>query len=170
MASVIKTKFNKVLFFIWDFAPSDDEMAAAQEIGPGVVFRNANFLPSNPSPGAIEACEAVYALDTSRIPKDYADKFPVWNAEQPGLFDADADKAKGKGKGKAAAAPQGGTEAPAVIGQPAAPASPATAPAAAPTGPNGTTPAGEPITTATATPTAAPTPAPGAGKGWSKNS
>lgn len=169
MANVIKTKFPKVLFFIGDFAPTDDEMNAAQEIGPGVVFRNANFVPANPAPGQIEQCDAIFALDEARLPKPYSAKFPIWEPRQGRLpfngadaskFDHDGDGKPGGSKPKTApaAAPQGGTEAPAVLGQPAAPATPATAPetgAAAPA-----TPAPAP---------AAPAPKPGAGKGWSKN-
>lgn len=169
MANVIKTKFPKVLFFIGDFSPTDNEMNAAQEIGPGVVFRNANFVPANPAPGQIEQCDAIYALDEARLPKPYSAKFPVWEPRQGRLpfngadaskFDHDGDGKPGGSKPKAtapaapAAAPQGGTEAPAVLGQPAAPATPATAPE------NG---AAAPATTP------APAAKPGAGKGWTKN-
>lgn len=92
MATAKNRRFPKVLFFIADFQPNDEEMAAAGDIGPGVVFRNASYVPENPSPGSIEECDFV-AGDV--IPKPYADRFPKWNGSEEGeqapakLFDHD---------------------------------------------------------------------------------
>lgn len=85
MAKATNGRFAKVIFFIADLQPTDAEMAAAGEIGPGVVFRNAMYVPENPSPGSIEVCDFVAG---DNIPKPYADRFPKWN----GSDEADASQ------------------------------------------------------------------------------
>lgn len=66
-------KFPKVLFFTKDMLPSEEEMDAAGAIGPGVVFRNSQYVPENPNPGQIEECEAV----AGNVPAAYAAKYPM---------------------------------------------------------------------------------------------
>jgi hypothetical protein len=78
MAPSTSKRFPKVIYFINDFNPTDAEMEAAGEIGPGVVFRNGQYVPENPSPGSIEACDFVAG---ENIPKPYADRYDVWNGE-----------------------------------------------------------------------------------------
>lgn len=78
MAKATNGRFAKVIFFIADFQPTDADMSAAGEIGPGVVFRNAMYVPENPSPGSIEVCDFVAG---DNIPKPYADRFPRWGEE-----------------------------------------------------------------------------------------
>lgn len=101
MANISKpTRFAKVIYFIRDFVPSDEDMEAAQKIGPGVVFRNANFVPENPPAGQIETCDFV----AGDVPKVYADKFKDVSEMEGDLF----SKFDGDGDGK----PGGSTKKP----------------------------------------------------------
>lgn len=97
MAKATNGRFAKVIFFIADFQPTDADMSAAGEIGPGVVFRNAMYVPENPSPGSIEVCDFVAG---DNIPKPYADRFPKWDGSDEGEAPAklfDHDKAGNEG-------------------------------------------------------------------------
>ncbi len=64
-------KFPKTIYFLNDMLATDKEMAAAEKIGPGVVFRNAQYVPANPNPGQIEECDAV----AGAVPPAYAAKY-----------------------------------------------------------------------------------------------
>lgn len=80
MATAVTGKnFPKIIFFIRDFVPSDEDVEKAQAIGPGVVFRNANFVPANPSPGQIEACDGV----AGDVPAAYAALFAPAATSEP---------------------------------------------------------------------------------------
>lgn len=69
-------KYPRVLYFIAGPNPSEEDLEAAKEFGPGVLFRNANFVPPE---GPLENADAVAG---PAIPKRYRDAY----------------SAKGKGK------------------------------------------------------------------------
>jgi len=62
-------KFPKIIYFIRDGVPTDEEMKDAYRYGGGVVFRNASFVPAA---GCLESCEGV----AGSVPGRYAAKFP----------------------------------------------------------------------------------------------
>lgn len=61
--------FPRVLFFINGMNPSDDEKQEANDYGPGVVFRNAQFVSND---GPIEDADAVAGM----VPDRYAEALP----------------------------------------------------------------------------------------------
>lgn len=49
-------RYPRILYFIKGVMPSAEAQEVAEEYGPNVAFRNANFVPSS---GALEACDGV---------------------------------------------------------------------------------------------------------------
>lgn len=49
-------RYPRILYFIKGVMPSAEAQEVAEEFGPNVAFRNANFVPSS---GALEACDGV---------------------------------------------------------------------------------------------------------------
>lgn len=66
----IRRKAHKILFFVMGNAPTEAEYTLANDLGTGVVFRNATKLV----PGApLENCDFV----AGAVPDDYAAHFPI---------------------------------------------------------------------------------------------
>lgn len=61
---------TKVLFFIADFVPTEDEKAAAAQIKANVVFRNARFVSIE---DGLEPCDGV----AGKVPEQYAKAYPA---------------------------------------------------------------------------------------------
>lgn len=67
----MKGRYPKILFFIKGANPTVEEEEAAEKLGPNVMFRNANFVPVDASPGSLEQCGGV----AGAVPTLYAKAF-----------------------------------------------------------------------------------------------
>jgi len=69
-------KGPKVLYFVAGSRPSNDDMEAGAKMGPGVFYRNANFIqPEIP----LEACDYVAG---PAIPANYREAFPKFRMKK----------------------------------------------------------------------------------------
>lgn len=108
---------RKILYFLEDMLPTEADVAAAEKIGHGVVFRNASFVDEKPAEGQIEKCDAVAGF----APAAYRARFK-YIGEEP--VKAELVKTEEAPPAPPAPAPQEPVTEPAA-GVPAAPAAPA---------------------------------------------
>lgn len=79
-------KLPRILYFINNVNPTDDEVEAAAKIRGNVSFRNARNIPED---GALEACDGV----AGEVPTRYAKKFEHFE-QAIAKFDESLKKAK----------------------------------------------------------------------------
>lgn len=78
MSKLFEVKFPKTLLFINGMTPNEEDIALAKQVGPGVVFRNAEYVPAKPNPGQIEKADFV----AGAVPPAYK-HLPMWAGDKP---------------------------------------------------------------------------------------
>jgi hypothetical protein len=73
--------FERVLYFIDDMMPTAEEIEDARQYGPGVMFRNARFVPED---GPVEQADKVAGKVPPLYAKAYADPTKYANLHSRG--------------------------------------------------------------------------------------
>lgn len=93
-------RYPRILYFIKGVMPSAEAQEVAEEYGPNVAFRNANFVPSS---GALEACDGV----AGDVPDTYKDlptaeeALSKFEEERKAANEKNAKREKAKAEAKA---------------------------------------------------------------------
>lgn len=102
-------KYPVILFFIASVMPTEEDYAAAEQLGPNVRFRNASMVPAE---GCLEKCDGV----AGQVPERYADAYVSAEEAIEAFEQARAD---GEQKPAPAALKPAKTKAPAKVEAPA---------------------------------------------------
>jgi len=159
---------TRILFFTAGVVPSDDETELAYKLSNNIGFRNG----SQSAAGAVEHADGVAALDVETIPGNYSEAYTtVTSKADVDKLDKDIAAADKAGKARpVGTGPKAHDNAPSGPGsrrgKPREPAAPDTAPAAVGGPPAPETPATQASATPPATPAVGGPPATG---GWNPN-